>query len=221
MGKCKRCHVRIADDTQVCPLCNTVLTTESGKGSRVYPDVQSRTRWMKRLLSICIYILAVAQIVFCVVNYYTFRRLSWSLITGVCIAYAIFVLFYSFYRRDSHIRKLSVQVSMAAVFLLLLDLVTGAKGWSVVYGMPCLVLSLDVVLIILMLANFHNWQSYLLVQLYTLLMSAVLLVLYLTGVTKNPALPWVSFGVSAIIFSFCFIVGNRKAKNELKRRFYI
>lgn len=221
MSKCKRCQIEIADDTDVCPLCNNIITKDDSILESAYPDVRSRTKWMKLLVSISVYFLVVIEIIFCIINYYTYHKMSWSLVTGVCIVYTILTLIYSFSRRNSHIRKIFVQTAGALVLMLLLDYVTGAKGWSVVYGMPCAVLLLDFILVVLMLVNYHNWQSYLLVQLFSLLVSCVLLGLYLTNITTNPVLPWVSFGVSAIIFSFCFIVGNRKAKGELQRRFYI
>lgn len=221
MSTCKRCQIEIADDTDVCPLCDNIITKDDSVPRSVYPDVRSRTKWMKRLVSISVYFLIVIEIVFCIINYYTYHRMSWSLVTGVCILYTILTLVYSFNRRNSHIRKIFVQTVGTLVLMLLLDYVTGAKGWSVIYGMPCAVLLLDLVLVMLMLINFQNWQSYLLVQLFSLLVSCILLILYITNITKNPVLPWVSFGVSAIIFSFCLIVGNRKAKSELRRRFYI
>ena len=105
--------------------------------------------------------------------------------------------------------------------MLLLDGITGAAGWSVIYGVPCAIIILDIILVICMLVNFSDWQSYLLVQLFAFLVSGVLLVLYLTGITKSPVLPWTSFGMSALIFSFCFFIGYREAKNELRKRFYI
>lgn len=221
MSKCKRCQVEIMDDTTICPLCNTILTKDDARTQNVYPDIRNKTKWMKRFISICIYTLIVLEIIFCVINYYTFQSLSWSLISGGCIAYIICTLVYSFNRRNGHIRKIFVQAVGAFLLLLLLDYATGCKGWSVVYGMPCAVLVLDGVLVILMLVNRQNWQSYLLVQMFSLIVSMVLLLLYIFDITHNPALVWVTFGVSAIIFSFCFIIGNRTAKNELRRRFYI
>ncbi|MDE7051800.1 MAG: zinc ribbon domain-containing protein, partial [Lachnospiraceae bacterium] len=48
------------------------------------------------------------------------------------------------------------------------------------------------------------------------------MVFYMTGIIKNgPLLPWVTFGVSAVIFTSCLVIGDKKAKSELKRRFYI
>ncbi|MCD7824485.1 MAG: DUF6320 domain-containing protein [Clostridiaceae bacterium] len=221
MNQCKRCGVEIVDDTAVCPLCETILTTDGDGQTDTYPDVRSQTKIFRLLLKLFVFVLVVLEMIFLVADYYSDDRFSWSLITGVCFLYAIFTIYYSFNRRNSHIRKMYWQTLAGMFFLLLLDRVTGSSGWSVVYAMPCAVLFLDAVLAVCMLFNRRDWQSYLLVQLFVLLVSAILLALFLFGVTAKPALPWTAFLVSAILFSLCFCIGNRTAKNELKKRFYI
>lgn len=39
MNHCKRCNIDIIDNTEVCPLCDHVLTQGTEKNQRVYPDV--------------------------------------------------------------------------------------------------------------------------------------------------------------------------------------
>lgn len=222
MNRCKRCQVMVADDTGVCPLCEHVLTPGSQKQESTYPDVAAKTKWFRRIISIMIYCLIVSGVFLCVLDYYLDKKFTWSFIAGVCILYTVFTLHYSFNnQKDSHIRKIYWQTLLGMALLGILDFITGASGWSLVYGFPCVIVLLDIVLVTCMLVNLHIWQSYLLVQLFSLLASVVLLILYLVGVTHNTLLPWTAFGVSAGIFSFCFFIGNRKAKNELRRRFYI
>lgn len=221
MNKCKRCNVEVLDDVKVCPFCETVLTVDDKPQIDTYPDIRKKTRIMKRIVSIGTYFLVVLGIVFCLLDYYGDRKMSWSLITAVCFLYGIVTFHYSFNRRNGHIRKIFVQAATAILFILCLDGLTGATGWAVWYGIPIEILLLNGILVVCMLVNFKNWQSYLLVQLFSMFVSLVLLVLYFAGVTKSPVLPWVTFGASAAIFFFCFSVGYRKAKNELYRRFYI
>lgn len=221
MNKCKRCNIEIVDDTDVCPLCGNIVTKDDERQFNTYPNVRNKIRFVKRLVAITVYFLVVAEVVLCITDYYTDYKISWSLVTGICILYTIFTLEYSFNRRGNHIRKIFAQSAVALCLMLLLDGMTGAAGWSVIYGVPCSVMILDMILVVCMLVNFSDWQSYLLVQLFTFLVSGALLILYLTGVTKSPVLPWASFGLSAFIFSFCFFVGYREAKSELRKRFYI
>lgn len=221
MNKCKRCNIQIINDTEVCPLCGNVVTKDGEEQYDTYPDIRYKIKLLKRLVTISIYFLIVVEILLCLIDYYLDYTMSWSVVTGVCFVYAIFTLLYSFNQKNSHIRKIFMQFAAGLVFMLLIDSVTGGIGWSVVYGVPCAILFLDGILVACMLINFADWQSYLLVQLFAVLVSFVMLILYLVGVTDRPLLPWTSFGVSALIFSFCLSIGYRKARNELKRRFYI
>ncbi len=221
MNKCKRCNVHILDNTEICPLCGNVVTKEGEEQYDAYPDIRDKIKLLKKLVAAAIYLLVVLEAVLALTDYYTDYRFSWSIVTGICFLYTIFTFVYSVNRKNGHIWKIFMQSAMGIVFMLAVDAVTGMTGWSVVYGLPCAVLFLDIVLVVCMLVNFANWQSYLLVQLFAVLVSLVLLILFLTGITVKPVLPWTSFGVSALIFSFCLSMGFRKAKNELKRRFYI
>lgn len=47
------------------------------------------------------------------------------------------------------------------------------------------------------------------------------MLLYFTKVLQSPVLPWTSFLVSLILFTSSVVIGDRKARNELKRKFYI
>ena len=58
-------------------------------------------------------------------------------------------------------------------------------------------------------------------QIFTVLLSILYMILYLFKKVDGPVLPWISFGVSAIMFTSCLVIGDKKAKSELKRRFYI
>ena len=46
MSKCKNCNVEILDDSQICPLCHSVLE-EGEEGRNTYPDAWIPTRRFK------------------------------------------------------------------------------------------------------------------------------------------------------------------------------
>lgn len=221
MNQCKRCRIMVKDAVEVCPLCHTVLTLQGQEQEKTYPAVYEKIQWRKRLLTFLVYFLVVLGIVLCILNHYLNGQVHWAYIVCVSIVYLLFTIFYCFHRKTNHIRKIYVQAAATMILLGVLDVFTGKHGWSVNYGLPSLLLVLDGVLVVCMLVNFRNWQNYLLVQLFTVLAGGVLLLLYLFGVAGNAVLVWCNFGVSAMIFSFCLSMGNRKAKQELKKRFYI
>lgn len=222
MNSCKRCSVAINDETTICPFCGMVLSGD-GSGTRsIYPDIRNKTRMLKRLINIASYFAIVLEIFLVVINYYNYYGIKWSIITGGAIFYIILTLQYSVNKRDGHIKKIFVQMLGAMLLVVVIDFALGFSGWSFNIGIPLIILLLDVIILICMVINFENWQSYLLMQIFTLVISIIHMVFYMTGIIKNgPLLPWVTFGVSAVIFTSCLVIGDKKAKSELKRRFYI
>lgn len=221
MNKCKRCGVIIGDVTSKCPLCDMVLSGDDSDTQDIYPDIRHKTRFLKKLINVVCYFAVVFEIIFIVLNYYNYYGIKWSVITGGALFYLILTLQYTINKRNGHIIKIFVQMVGALLLILVIDYAIGFSGWSIDIGIPSVILLLDVIIIVCMIINHENWQSYLLMQIFTLLMSILHMIFYFAGVASGPVLPWVTFGVSAIMFTSSLVIGDKKAKSELKRRFYI
>ena len=87
--------------------------------------------------------------------------------------------------------------------------------------MPTAVLIWDIALIILMLfINRRNWQSYIIDELTALIACGVMLILMLLDIIT---FPYYAIGVqifSVLLFLGTIIIGDRKAREELVRRFH-
>ena len=77
-------------------------------------------------------------------------------------------------------------------------------------------------LIILMLfINRRNWQSYLIDQLTALLACGVMLVLRWMDIITFPYYAFAVQIFTVLMFIGTLIIGDRKAREELKRRFHL
>lgn len=219
---CKTCNMIIADRTDVCLFCGRVLTKEHNENPvNMYPAIYQRTRMAKRIVWIATFVLVLVQVLLFLLNYYLDREVIWSYITGVCILYAVILLHYMVLWKRSYIRKLFMVAFYSILLLLALDGITGFRGWSVRYGLPCSIFALDGILLIGMLVDRANWTSYLLVQVFALILGVINLVLYLCGVAGSALLVWLALMLTIVLFGGCMLIGSRKAKSELRRRFYI
>ena len=110
-----------------------------------------------------------------------------------------------------------VQLIGAVLLAIVSDFIVGYQGWSVNYVLPSAILLLNATIGILMIINASNWQSYLLMQIFTVLLSCGCVILWKFGFIKGPVLTSVAlcFLLGTLIF------GERKAKAELKRRFHV
>ena len=87
MSRCKRCGIRILDDTLLCPLCRTVLTEEGQEekaGEQNYPNVKKNTSKFQKAGRILLFLSLALEAVLILVNYLTFSSVPryWSVITG-------------------------------------------------------------------------------------------------------------------------------------------
>lgn len=221
MNRCKKCGIDIAEETKVCPLCGIVLTNDGQNCEDSYPDIRQKTRFLKKLINVTTYFLFVLAVVLVVINYYNYFGVKWSLISGSVIIYLIITLQYTINKRDGHIKKIFVQIVGALLLEIAIDYALGFSGWSLDIGVPCIIFVLDAIILVCMIVNNKNWPSYMLMQVFTVSLSVVHMILYFLGIVSGPALPWTAFGISSILFSSCIVIGGRRAKNELRRRFYI
>lgn len=222
MNKCKKCGVRVADPTRICPLCQMVLTVdEQEKPSKTYPNIREKRKLWTKIWKIVTFVLVIVQIILIGINAAYYHGIRWSMISGVAILYLLASLHQLILHPDSLVRKLFRQTVMVWLLLLVIDLALGFRGWSFTIGLPCVILSLDGIVLVCMIVQFRNWQNYLLLQMFALLVSVFNVVLWLIQRHSFGILVWITLGVTALFFGFCVFFGNTKAKNELQRRFYI
>jgi len=105
--------------------------------------------------------------------------------------------------------------------LIAIDFVNGYRGWSVRYVFPAAIILVDAGILILMCVNRRNWQSYIMWQIFMILCSVVPLVLYAVGIVTAPILALLAFAFSTALFLGTLIIGDRRARTELRRRFHV
>ena len=80
---------------------------------------------------------------------------------------------------------------------------------------------MDITIMVLMYYNSRNWQSYIMWQILTVLCSLLPIILYLTGLERNVCMAYLPMVLSGSLFLGTMIIGDRRAMQELKRRFHI
>lgn len=227
MRKCRNCHVTILDPTMVCPLCHSVLEVDGGGQEEtedtwgMYPNVKSAVRKLNFLVKLYTFLAIVVEAGLIIINYMTFSGLWWSAIAGIGILYFYITLRYSIQKNNGYMSVILTQIIAAVLLTIVLDFIVGYRGWSVNFVVPSAILLIDVTILVLMLVNTVNWQSYILFQIMTVVLSIVMLILWKVGIIRYPVVTIVAAAVSAVMFIGTLIFGDRRAKNELKRRFHV
>ena len=234
MAKCRQCNVTISDNTTVCPLCQCVLEVDRGPAAagrkapvqrqhplNEYPDVWLKQQRIKHLCNLILVGVLAASAVLAVVNFAFSRDSWWSLIPIAAMGYVYMAFRVIFVSKRGYRWKTFIPLILGLLLLLIIDLETGFYGWSLNYVFPAGILVTDMIIVILMLTNLKNWQSYIVMEIVTMAVSLIPMALWIAGIITNPLLSVIALVVTASLFVAALILGDRTARGELKRRFHI
>ena len=220
MSRCKQCNVEILDETERCPLCHSVLE-KTVEVENMYPNVRTMTRRLALLSRIYLFVAMLVEAVLIYLNVLSDSEMFWSAIPGLAMLYGYLVLRYAILGKSGYKGKIIVLTLIAILMVVAIDFVVGYRGWSVNYALPSAILLVDAGILILMCINRRNWQSYMMWQIFMILCSVVPLVLYAVGIVTAPLLALLAFAFSTALFLGTLIIGDRRARTELRRRFHV
>ena len=220
MSRCKQCNVEILDETERCPLCHSVLE-KTVEVENMYPNVRTMTRRLALLSRIYLFVAILVEALLIYLNVLSDSEMFWSAIPGLAMLYGYLVLRYAILGKSGYKGKIIVLTLIAILMVVAIDFVVGYRGWSVNYALPPAILLVDAGILILMCINRRNWQSYMMWQIFMILCSVVPLVLYAVGIVTAPLLALLAFAFSAALFLGTLIIGDRRARTELRRRFHV
>ena len=215
------CGVDILDQTNTCPLCNNVLESDGVEREKLYPDARIVTRKYQFLENVFLFISIVLWCILFAIDYITDPEFLWSFTAALVIIYANVLLRLTILGKSSYMAKIIWTILIGLAFLIEADILTGYHGWGVNFGFPTAVLLWDIALIILMLfVNKRNWQSYLIDQLTALVLCGIMFVLMWLDIITFPYYANAVQGFTVLMFVGTVIIGDRRARDELKRRFH-
>ena len=220
MSRCKQCNVEILDETERCPLCHSVLE-KTVEVENMYPNVRTMRRRLALLSRIYLFVAILVEALLIYLNVLSDSEMFWSAIPGLAMLYGYLVLRYAILGKSGYKGKIIVLTLIAILMVVAIDFVVGYRGWSVNYALPSAILLVDAGILILMCINRRNWQSYMMWQIFMILCSVVPLVLYAVGIVTAPLFALLAFAFSAALFLGTLIIGDRRARTELRRRFHV
>lgn len=220
MSRCRNCNVEILDESEFCPLCHSVLE-QTEELENMYPDARHKTQKLLFASRLYLFCAIVLEFVLVMIDFNSETQVHWSVLVGLGLLYIYTVLRYAVLGKSGYRAKTIVLVLLAVLLTVVIDFMTGYRGWSVDYVASGGILLVDVVIIALMIFNRRNWQSYMMWQLSMILFSIIPAVLYLLGVEHNAYMAFLPLVVSVFLFLGTLMIGGRRASQELYRRFHI
>lgn len=221
MSKCKNCGVEILDPTDKCPFCHWVLDPDRSKKEAMYPDARIMFRKFHFLENLVLFLSIVTFAIVAGINFWLNPDFLWSFVVGLALIYVNVILRFAIIGKSGYQIKTISLLIVAIVLLVGIDYLTGYHGWALNFAFPSAILLLDLGIVILMIVNRRNWQSYMMIQILSVLLSLIPVILFFTGIISFAPLVFIALAASAFLFLGTLILGDQRARNELKRRFYI
>lgn len=222
MKHCRRCDIYVKDGRATCPLCDSVLEGKDAE-ELTYPEIGYQMQkfiFVKRLFYFCLLVVGAVSVL---VNYYTFHRfheIYWSVIVIGAIVYCWFTVTYTVANRTNIGAKVIFQAVGILIFTVIIDYVTGYRGWSVRFVIPGLLLLADMALIALMMLRPERWQGFFMCQIAVCFLSVVPVVIAYLGIINNMFIAIICCVILWLSLAGTIIFGGRRARLELKRRFH-
>jgi hypothetical protein len=207
--------------TDKCPFCHCVLEQDETECQNRYPEAWVVVRRFHLFENIVLFLSILIEAVLMLVNYFVTPFFVWSAIVGLILIYGNVVLRLAIIGKSGYQFKTISLVIIGSVILVAIDYLTGYRRWSLNYVVPAGVLFMDAGILVLMIVNKRNWQSYMMVQIITILLSLIQVILLALGEVTVTSLTVIACAVSVFIFLGTWIIGDERARTEMKRRFHI
>ncbi len=219
MSKCVKCGVDILDASCECPLCHSVIEENDNKD--IYPDVAVNARKLRFVERLVLFISFVTMMALILANILGHPFVVWTVIIGLILVYVNTALRMGITGRVGYQSKTLWLTFIAVAILIGIDALTGFIGWSLSVIVPSSVMLLSLITFLLMFINMRNWQSYIPLEIFLVVLSVFMLILSLVGVVTYPNIIYIALMVSVLLLSGTLILGGDRAKRELYRRFHI
>ena len=159
MAKCKKCRLEVLDETEVCPLCRSILEpTEPVEN--MYPNVRVKMRKLTMISNIYLFLAVCVEAVLICINVVSNAHIWWSIVTGLVFFYFYLVLRYTILGKSGYRSKIFVFTLITVLSAIVIDMVIGYRGWSVDYVLPAGIMLVDAIILGCMFFNRRSWQSY-------------------------------------------------------------
>ena len=188
-----------------------------------YPEIKEQFRRKRRILAAVLFFVIMVESILVLINVFTYETVHypWSVLIGGILLFSFLCLWNVFRTRVGHIAKIYTQMGLFLLLLLFLDKMLNKHGVFIGYGLPILIDCFLGVILFCMIVNRAHYENYVLLQFFMVVFSGITLLLMVTGVLKNQKLISTSLVAAALFFLGTVMLGHRKVRQELKRKFHV
>jgi hypothetical protein len=228
MKTCEKCDVSVSGGFEKCPLCQNMLTGESGHESNqnrnedetfpFVPLVIHKHSLLFRLLQLG----SAALVIFAsFINWMLPQGGFWSLFVIAGVACLWVSLAFAIRKRHNILKNLAYQTTIISILSVLWDIFTGWRGWSVDFVIPiafvCAMAATPILAHILKMQT----GTYIIYSFLLMLYGIIPAVFVLSGLSRIDYPSLICVACSLFSFAALLIFEGRNMREELKRRLHL
>ncbi len=225
MPVCNECHIEVRTKDERCPVCGNALEginrPLSIRAKNNYPDHRSQLATyglLRRVLKVTTVFVCLFS---ALVNLLLTPMLWWSVLVLGAAMYGWLVVPAWMRRNANVVRVLAVQVVLTSIAVVLVDFVTGYRGWSMDYVVPSLLIAGIVCAALIIILDYRHWSYYVFYQVLICLFGISPLLFYFLNISHNLPLVLVSVGLGLAGLVATLGFADKSIKNEFIKRFHI
>ncbi|MCR5203185.1 MAG: hypothetical protein K6D02_08895, partial [Lachnospiraceae bacterium] len=208
MNKCENCNIFIYDDTEICPLCNSVVTelsedeekqvTTTYGAPAPYPDVMEKARKINFVMKLLLFIFIIGEIIAVIINLTVTPGFLWCILSFVGLTYVYFTMKYWLDHDSGFSSKAGLQIFLTIIIAFAINVYTGKPYWSLDWAMPGMIILGDICVFVFILLYRENWYSYILLLVLMAICSVALWVFYFMGHIEHIILLIISSSLTGV-----------------------
>ncbi len=218
MKECKKCHIKVQTDENICPLCQNKLIGKQNFSAFPYiPTLKKRfSLFFKILLLISITICLICAIIDYFLNKYHF---------SILVIYGFICLFVilktNLNNKDSIYKTILKQLIMFTILAILWDYLTGWHNWSLTYVVPilCIAGSFGIAILAIILHNYLDEELFYFICIA--IIGIIPLLFVFTDIVSNKLPSIICSFLNILCFLGLLIFKFKDVKEELVRRMHI
>ncbi len=186
----------------------------------LYPEI-SNIKKSNRILKILMLVSVAISVILLIINAFIKPDLHWSLLFIVGIIYIWITTIYSIKKNVNIASHVMLQMLCVSILIILIDMIIGYKGWSLIIGIPIIAIIANLTMLILTIISRKKYVKYVIYQAIIFLFTLGLLVLILVGVIKINTLYIIAFGISIMSMIMSFSLCGKQIIDELNKRLHV
>ena len=228
MSRCVHCGVYVLDDTEYCPLCRGGLEVPNEEDEKrlrekvnIFPDVAAEMRRYSLFKRILLFIAIAGSAAALYFDLGNGGRLDFGIITTLGLFYLVAAVNLLTSLNIGVVGKVIPMILLGVLYTIIIDICLGFSRWSLNFVFPGAIIVLDFVIVVLMIVNNSDFQSYMVFEIIMILLSLIPLLLSLPGIVTFRIPSIIAFFASLAMFLGTLIIGGRAARSEMRRRFHL